>query len=116
MHRLPLFFLLLCLAGCEKPGEGPKAARGFRRTAPLIAALAAYHTQHRSYPKTLQQLVPRHLPAASLRPPLAPEQPFPFEYRRTPDGYRLGFRYQGPGMNVCTYRSGSGRWTSHGYY
>jgi hypothetical protein len=109
--------LTLCaLAACEPPGKGPKAERGYRRAEPVIAALERYRQARGAYPDSLPMLVPALLPDSALRIPQREQERYPFEYHRTPEGYELGFRYVGPGMNECTYASRDKRWNCHGYF
>lgn len=110
---------MLVLSGCEKPGEGEKAALGFRRAQSVIAALERFRAVHKRYLATLQELVPVHLHRDALRPPLQdafPGQSSPLHYRRRGKEYSLSFRYQGPGMNMCEYSSSNKKWMSRGYY
>lgn len=111
-----LLFLVLSLFGCEKPGEGKKAAKGFRHSQIIISALSKYHKAHQSYPKSLAELTPEFLNKEQLSPPLSPKQKFPFRYRNLKKDYTLSFRYYGPGMNICTYSSKNKKWQSQGYY
>jgi len=104
------------LAGCTPPGKGPKAERGYRRGAPVIAALERYRSAHGAYPDSLRELVPAVLPDSALRVPDREQERYPLAYRRTPDGYELGFRYGGPGMNSCTYTPATRKWRCGGYF
>lgn len=105
---------LLLLAACPKPGEGPKAERGYRRAAPVIQALARYHASRGDYPDSLGLLAPRWIAASALAAPVQPE--YPFEYTHTYQGYLLTFRYTGPGMNECTYSQPPGTWKCGGHF
>jgi hypothetical protein len=89
------FGALLVGAWCDAPGEGPKAERGYRRAAPVIAALARFRADHGQYPDSLPQLVPAYLPAAALAVADAPQERYPLGYRRATDQYELSFRYAG---------------------
>jgi hypothetical protein len=108
--------LLLLLAACPAPGEGPKAARGRERAAPVIQALQRYREAHGAYPDSLAILVPDFLPDSALRTPIAEQESYPLEYSREPSGYVLTFRYVGPGMNYCRYRPERPRWECGGYF
>ena len=110
------FGALLLGARCDAPGEGPKADRGYRRAAPVIAALAHFHADQGQYPDSLPQLVPAYLAAAALAVPDAPQEHYPLGYRRATDQYALSFRYAGPGMNECTYHSAAAAWGCRGYF
>lgn len=103
----------LLLAGCPAPGAGPRAERGYRFGAPVIDALERHLQARGTYPDSLPQLVPAFLPASALR---EPQPGYPFQYRRTPDGYALTFRYTGPGMNHCTWTPRSRKWDCGGYF
>src|SRR5690348_7641586 len=100
---------MLVLA-CDPPGKGPAAERGYRRSAPVIAALERYRQARGAYPDSLPMLVPEFLPASALAVPEPGREHYPLEYRATPGGYQLTFRYAGPGMNDCTYTSHDARW------
>ncbi len=102
--------LLLFRQANEPPGEGAKAERGYAASAPVIAALEAYHAQHSEYPAALTDLVPDFLPAAP-----GPVNDYPLEYRLTDTSYSLEFSYTGPGMNHCAYTPEAG-WDCYGFY
>ena len=102
------------LIACPAPGEGAKAARGYQRAEPILAALDRYHTAMRGYPLSLEALVPQYLDSLALVPPKALQE-YPFEYARSDTSYELSFRYVGPGMNRCTYRSAARKWICNGY-
>lgn len=62
--------LSLCLLGCAiaPAGEDPKG-KGLRAEAdPVLAALRAYNKDHRAYPSSLYELVPRYLEAVPFQP------------------------------------------------
>jgi hypothetical protein len=46
--------------------------------------------------------------------PDRPQERYPLGYRRAGGEYELSFRYAGPGMNECTYRSAAAAWRCHG--
>lgn len=101
---------LLAVAACDPPGEGPRAQLGYRMTAPVIAALAGFHAQGHGYPPSLSLLVPKYLSAV---PPAV--NGYPLEYALVGASYELTFRYERPGMNVCTYAPERG-WRCYGYF
>ncbi len=107
---------LILLAACPKPGHGAKAARGFARAAPVLTALAEYRAQVGSYPDSLAALVPAYLMAAALETPDGAQEKYPLEYRRDSTGFRLRFRYVGPGMNYCDYSAAQPKWHCGGYF
>lgn len=116
-------FRSLLLAGfaalaltCESPGEGPKAARGFARAKPVIAALDSFRVANGAYPDSLAQLVPMFLPASALVPPAASQEHYPFEYTKEVADFMLLFRYEGPGMNWCSFRASRRTWECNGLY
>lgn len=113
---LALAAAVVALGGCPAPGEGPRAERGYRRSAPVIAALERYRGARGTYPDSLRQLVPAFLPDSTLRVPDRNRERYPLDYRRTPDGYVLTFRYTGPGMNACAYTSAPAEWKCSGYF
>jgi hypothetical protein len=113
-RRMIAVAALLLLAACPAPGEGSKAERGYRRAAPVIAALARYRGETGTYPDSLARLAPRWIAADALEPPVQPE--YPFSYMRTDDGYLLTFRYAGPGMNDCMYSQPPGKWKCGGHF
>jgi len=107
--RRGVVLVALLLGGCPRPGEGCKADAGYRRAAPVIAALARYHQARGSYPATLHELTPDWLAA----PPQS------LQYVRREDRYQLTFSYTGPGVNHCTYDPGTTApkpWQCRGYY
>ena len=110
--------LLLACASCPgpPPGKGAKALAGYRRAELVIVALERYRQRHGIYPDSLALLVPEYLGDTALAIPEHAALRFPLQYELTADGYRLGFRYTGPGMNQCWYRSVEGRWHCTGYY
>jgi len=114
--RISIALLLVPLAACPgpPPGKGPKAARGFQRSAAVTAALDRYHDETGRYPARLGDLAPRWIAPAALEPPVQPQ--YPFEYLSTGDGYLLTFRYSGPGMNDCEYSQPPGEWKCGGHY
>jgi hypothetical protein len=113
LGRAGLVLLPLLLLACTPPGRGPRAARGYRLAAPVIDALERHHQAHGAYPDSLPRLVPAFLPDSALR---GPQTGYPLEYRRTPDGYELTFRYTGPGMNHCTWTPRTRVWDSGGHF
>lgn len=104
------------LGACDPPGKGPKAERGYDRSAPVIAALEQYRSQRGEYPASLREMVPAFLADSALRVPDRPGETYPLEYTRLPEGYALEFRYTGPGMNDCTYRPGVKKWDCGGRF
>ena len=108
--------VVAALACWPPPGRGAKAARGYQRAAPVIAALAAYQQAQGSYPDSLRQLVPAYLPDSALAVPTRAQERYPFEYRADSGAYELTFRYVGPGMNRCRYRSAARKWSCGGYF
>lgn len=111
--RAGFVLLPLLLLACTPPGKGPRAERGYRFATPVINALDRHFQAHAAYPDSLPQLIPAYLPASALR---APQEGYPFEYRRTPDGYALTFRYTGPGMNKCTWTPVRRSWHCSGHF
>src|SRR5690348_9808202 len=108
---------LLGALGCwPPPGRGAKAGRGYQRAAPVIEALARYREAHGTFPDSLTQLVPTYLPDSALAVPTPAQERYPLEYRTDSLGYELVFRYVGPGMNYCTYRSVTAKWKCAGYF
>jgi hypothetical protein len=101
---------------CEAPGEGPKAARGYARAQPVIAALDSFRVANAAYPDSLEQLIPTFLPASALVPPAASQEHYPFEYKKEAADFELTFRYTGPGMNWCTFRASRRTWQCGGLY
>ena len=53
-----LLCCLLLLAGCERPGEGAKAAAGFAAAGPVVEAFGCFNAENRLYPDALVNLVP----------------------------------------------------------
>lgn len=104
------------VAACVPPGEGPKAARGYARAAPVIAALDSFHSVVGRYPDSLPQLVPDFLRQESLAIPGRKLERYPLEYERSATDFILSFRYVGPGMNNCRFRASSRRWECSGYF
>jgi hypothetical protein len=113
--RLLGLALVLLSLGCPRPGEGRKAEAGYRRAAPIIAALERYRSERGSYPDSLASLPPEWLPE-ELRGS-APR--YGLHYERKDDRYELTFSYGGPGINHCTYDPAAPearRWSCGGYY
>jgi len=114
---LPALGALVAVAGCPAPGRGAAATSGYLACDPIIRALADYHDARGRYPVRLDELVPRYLarvPTAAADAPML----LSIEYEACPpDGYRLQFRYAGPGMNRCAYEPGpDAGWACGGYY
>ena len=116
VRALAVAAVLAVVVGCDAPGKGSKAERGYRRAAPVVAALARFRVERGQYPDSLSQLVPTFLPEAALALPSHPQEQYPLEYRREADQYGLTFRYVGPGTNECTYRSQADAWDCGGLY
>lgn len=114
--RLLFSVSLVGISACEKPGEGPKAERGFARGHVVIAALDSFHRARAHYPDSLTQLLPAFIDSVALATPAHPQEHYPWSYTRKGDTYELQFRYVGPGMNECTYRSVARDWKCRGYY
>jgi hypothetical protein len=91
------------------PGVGPAAERGYQACAPIIDALARYQADHGQYPAELAALAPGYVPT------LPGVDGLDIHYQPQGTGYRLEFRYAGPGMNVCVYTPDQG-WDCYGYY
>lgn len=106
--------VLLCLgfmlAGCEKPGEGERAERGYQVCQPIIDALTSYHADSGAYPENLNALMPDYLTDIPQE-----VNGYPIEYTKTTTSYRLRFSYERPGMNHCDYTPETG-WACYGYY
>ncbi len=105
-----LLGLGLLFAGCEKPGEGDKAERGYQVCQPIIDALASYHADTGAYPENLDALKPDYLTEIPQE-----VNGIPIRYKKTSSSYWLRFSYEGPGMNDCEYTPETG-WVCHGYY
>jgi hypothetical protein len=106
----------LWFAMCTPPvGRGATAERWYRDTAPLIAALAAYHQQRGEYPDALGDLVPAFLnPAALSIVHVEPNRSL--SHQRDTAGFTLRFEYHGPGVNQCTYQPHAAEWKCSGYF
>ena len=118
-RRHPIVVLaFVATISCEAPGEGPKAKRGFQRAAPVIEALGKYQTAQEAYPESLGSLVPRYLHASALAVPDREQERYPLEYQALESGrsFTIGFRYVGPGMNTCEYRSVVAKWSCSGHF
>jgi hypothetical protein len=107
---------LRAAVGCDAPGEEPKAERGYRRAEPVLGALARFRADRGLYPESLLRLVPEYLSAAALAIPDRRQERYPLGYRRVAEQCELSFRYAGPGMNECTYRSATAAWDCRGYF
>lgn len=108
-----MFFCgLLLLAGCERPGEGAKAAAGYAACTPVIEALGRFDAEQGRYPELLGHLVPSYLSAVP-----GEVGGYPLDYRATDAGrgFELAFSYSGPGMNRCRYRPDTG-WACSGHF
>jgi hypothetical protein len=116
LHMIGLVAVFVA-SSCDRPGEGPKAERGYARGARVVAALETYRQRHGSYPDSLGRLVPAFVEPEALATPTAPQEAYPWEYDRgIGSSFTLTFRYVGPGMNRCTYTGSSQRWACGGYY
>jgi hypothetical protein len=109
-------WMAIAFAACDPPGKGPKAERGYRRSAPVIAALDRYRAEHGQYPDSLRMLVLRFLPDSALRLPEREQERYPLEYHRTPGGYDLSFQYTGPGMSECGWSAETRKWACRGHF
>ena len=119
MHSTALLLASLSTVfslGCDAPGKGPKAERGYERAKPVVAALEAFRTATRQYPDSLSELVPRFLDASALELPSGVQEHYPFEYHRAESNFKLSFRYVGPGMNQCTIEGTHRTWECSGHY
>ncbi|GAK58316.1 hypothetical protein U27_05290 [Candidatus Vecturithrix granuli] len=107
---LSLCIACLVLQACPAPGEGKKAEHGYAVCQPIIEALERYHQENRSYPDTLDVLIPEYIEGI-------PEEVhgYPILYNITEESYRLRFSYEQPGMNHCDYMPETG-WKCYGYY
>lgn len=116
-HRAIISALLLALlAGCHKAGEGPRAARGYARATPVIAALDSFFAVHGRYPDSLPQLVPTYLPGRALAVPQDPHERFPLEYTGARTDFTLEFRYTGQFVSQCSFTASAHTWSCVGYY
>ncbi len=108
---LSLFFVTACPGGCEAPGEGEKAERGYSEAKPVIDALEKYFSDKKLYPNTLQDLIPNYIQTLPTKAPLEA-----LGYTSTGESYVLSFTYTGPGVNNCEWTSESKEWKCSGYY
>ncbi len=105
-----LFITLLAVTRCGNPpaGEGYTAQAWFERSAPVIAALERFQTEHHGFPLSLQELLPRYLPDTSLA--AVPHDSLnSLDYLRDSTGYLLRFRYRVG--NECKYSRVEKRWS-----
>jgi hypothetical protein len=104
---------------------------GFKAAAPVIVALERFREERGQYPGRLDELVPTYVSDASafyvrgkVRPVHSPraaasapsQERSALGYRQDGDTYKLGFSYEGPGMNECWYDLKTKMWECHGYY
>ncbi len=94
----------------DPPGKGPKAEQGYLICAPIIDALAKYNADHGAYPASLDELTPDDLAVINTG-----DLVHPLQYKLADTEYTLSFRYEGPGVNVCTFTPSKG-WDCYGYY
>jgi hypothetical protein len=114
---LSLIWMGRCIGA--PPGRGEKAETGYAIAAPVLAALERYRADHAGYPDSLRALVPGYLNASQL--PVLQNGPDyigreGFAYVVDSSGFALGFRYTGPGVNRCIYKSMTKRWSCSGYF
>jgi hypothetical protein len=109
-RAIALLALVVLLAGCPRPGSGPRAERGYERARVVIEALHRYREATGGYPESLNQLLGRYLDDDALALPTRPGEEYPLEYARAGAEYTLTFRYSGPGMRHCTYASATSKW------
>lgn len=111
--------LVCCVGGIlafreynQPPGKGRAAEEGYRTSQPIIDALEKYQVERGTYPASLNELIPTYLPQMPER-----ATAFGIQYTRASEkSYTLLFRYAGPGMNVCTYKSEAKAWSCYGYF
>ncbi len=107
--------LALVLAGCCAPNNCATARLGFTALDPLTSAL-----EQGPMPDRLADLFPGGLPAgleaegSELAFRDANGRAVPLAWH--PDLGELSFRYERPGMNVCTWRVEAPVWTCRGWY
>jgi hypothetical protein len=97
------------------PGEGADAQYGFAHGQVLIGALEAYRARAHAPPDSLGALVPEFLASRAWVDRCGPLARC-FVYTRQGDAYELSFQYAGPGMNTCTWTTGTRRWDCSGYF
>ena len=116
-RRFALTATMFACASCPRQPleEGATARAGFRRTAPVIAALEEYRETQGRYPDSLPALVPEYLDRNALAIPTPAALRYPLQYTLEGAGYRLGFRFTGPGINQCWYLAGEARWHCTGH-
>jgi hypothetical protein len=112
-----LLFMVTCFG--PPSGRGEAAEMGYAIAAPILSALERYHADHASYPESLRTLVPGYLSASRI--PIPQDEPGDlgqegFAYLVDSSGFTLGFRYTGPGINRCVYKSTTKHWSCSGYF
>jgi hypothetical protein len=112
-----LLFMVTCFG--PPSGRGARAEAGYAIAAPILAALERYHADHGAYPESLNALLPDYLSPSEI--PFPQERPGTlgedgFAYSTDSSGFRLGFRYTGPGINRCIYKSATKHWSCGGYF
>ena len=96
--RLIFLFTVLTLLGCDEPGMGPKAEKGYRACNPIVEALARFYADKKAYPVSLYALVPAYLPSFETK-----VNDYPIRYEQSTKSFKLRFSYEGPGMNNCDF-------------
>jgi hypothetical protein len=57
-----LFIVFISLAGCSDPKSSPEEILANSKNAEIIlVALSEYHEEYRSFPESLQDLIPRYI-------------------------------------------------------
>lgn len=105
-----MLVLALAIFGCDEPGVGPKAEKGYRACNPIVEALERFRADKKSYPASLQELVPTYINSYETK-----VNDYPIRYEPSASSFKLRFSYEGPGMNNCDYTPDN-RWHCEGHF
>ena len=101
------------MTSCTLPGRGSKAEYSYRTLCPILKALEAYNNDNGTYPKNLKILTPKYVDSV-------PDNlnRFPINYSTVNDqkDFALRFKYSGPGLNWCDYKTATQKWKCGGAY
>lgn len=107
------YLMLWTALACTPPGQGEKALAGFRASGAILHALGEHHATKGTYPDKLELLAPTSLSASQVTPPAGIAR---FDYESKGSSFTFAFRYNGPGVNTCTFTSTTRTWDCSGHY
>ena len=138
---IPLFPVLVALAGCCSPDSCRPARLGIRQLEPIIERIVSYQQTEGHFPDNLEEAFPEGLPRELTRLPNLPTNNYSLDSNNgsviifaygdlsksgfvttaeSADGafeaHRyITFRYTGPGQNTCVWTTMELIWNCWGY-